>query len=84
VSTPGYIAQAPGDERQSEHLIRMPDNISFVDAAALPVAYGTAHRMLVTHQMVAKGDKVLPLEQAVEGLRLIQDREAIGKVVVTP
>jgi NADPH:quinone reductase-like Zn-dependent oxidoreductase len=29
-------------------------------------------------------DKVLPLEEAAEGLRLIQDREVIGKVVVTP
>src|SRR5215467_10817023 len=29
-------------------------------------------------------DKVLPLEQAVEGLRLIEDREVFGKVVVTP
>ena len=29
-------------------------------------------------------DKVLPLDQAVEGLRLIQDRKVIGKVVVTP
>src|SRR5262245_18652963 len=29
-------------------------------------------------------DKVLPLEQAREGLRLIQDREVIGKVVVAP
>jgi len=29
-------------------------------------------------------DKVLQLEQASEGLRLIQDREIFGKVVVTP
>jgi alcohol dehydrogenase len=29
-------------------------------------------------------DKVLPLDEAMEGLRLIQDREVIGKVVVTP
>ena len=29
-------------------------------------------------------DKVLPLDEAREGLRLIQDREVIGKVVVTP
>ena len=29
-------------------------------------------------------DKVLPLEEAREGLRLIQDREVIGKVVVKP
>jgi alcohol dehydrogenase len=27
---------------------------------------------------------VLPLEQAAEGLRLIRDREVIGKVVVAP
>jgi alcohol dehydrogenase len=29
-------------------------------------------------------DKVLPLDQAAEGLRLIRDREVIGKVVITP
>jgi alcohol dehydrogenase len=29
-------------------------------------------------------DKVLPLERAVEGLRLIESREVFGKVVVTP
>jgi len=40
--------------------------------------------------MVAKGaikpliDRTLKLEEAREGLRLIQDREVIGKVVVTP
>ena len=42
-------------------LIRMPDGVSFVDAAALPVAYGTAHRMLVTHKTVKPGDTVLIL-----------------------
>ncbi|HEY1287177.1 MAG TPA: zinc-binding dehydrogenase [Burkholderiales bacterium] len=45
----------------SDQLVRMPDNVSFVDAAALPVAYGTAHRMLVTHRSVAKGERVLVL-----------------------
>jgi alcohol dehydrogenase len=46
----------------AEHqLIRMPDNVSFEQAAALPVAYGTAHRMIVTHETVRKGDKVLVL-----------------------
>ena len=29
-------------------------------------------------------DRVLPLEQAREGLRIIAEREVIGKVVVTP
>lgn len=45
----------------SDQLIKMPDAVSFVEAAALPVAYGTAHRMLVTHNTVKKGDKVLIL-----------------------
>ena len=45
----------------ADQLIRMPDGVSFAQAAALPVAYGTAHRMLVTHQTVKKGDKVLVL-----------------------
>lgn len=42
-------------------LIRLPDKVSAVDAAALPVAYGTAHRMLVTKQTVRPGDRVLVL-----------------------
>ena len=29
-------------------------------------------------------DEVLPLDRAVEGLRLIENREVFGKVVVTP
>ncbi len=42
-------------------LIRMPDRVSYEDAASLPVAYGTAHRMLFTHKTVRAGDKVLVL-----------------------
>ena len=42
-------------------LIRMPDRVTYEDAAALPVAYGTAHRMLITHKTVKAGDKVLVL-----------------------
>jgi NADPH:quinone reductase-like Zn-dependent oxidoreductase len=45
----------------SDQLIKMPDAVSFVQAASLPVAYGTAHRMLVTHNTVKKGDRVLIL-----------------------
>ena len=46
----------------AEHqLIRMPSDVSFEDAASLPVAYGTAHRMLITHDTVKSGDKVLVL-----------------------
>ncbi|MBS0222860.1 MAG: zinc-binding dehydrogenase [Proteobacteria bacterium] len=45
----------------ADQLIRMPDKVSFVDAAALPVAYGTAHRMLITHKTVKSGDRVMVL-----------------------
>ena len=45
----------------SDQLIKMPDAVSYVEAASLPVAYGTAHRMLVTHKTVKKGDRVLIL-----------------------
>ena len=45
----------------ADQLFRIPDNVSFYQAAALPVAYGTAHRMLVTHNTVKPGDKVLIL-----------------------
>src|SRR5213592_933881 len=46
----------------AEHqLIRMPDAVTYEDAAALPVAYGTAHRMLITHDTVKSGDRVLVL-----------------------
>ena len=42
-------------------LIRMPEEVTFEEAASLPVAYGTAHRMLITHNTVKSGDKVLVL-----------------------
>jgi alcohol dehydrogenase len=45
----------------ADQLIRMPDGVSFEEAAALPVAYGTAHRMIVTHDTIKAGDKVLVL-----------------------
>ena len=45
----------------ADQLVKMPDGVSFEDAASLPVAYGTAHRMLITHNTIKKGDKVLIL-----------------------
>jgi alcohol dehydrogenase len=45
----------------SDQLIRMPDDVSYEQAASLPVAYGTAHRMIVTHDTIKKGDKVIVL-----------------------
>jgi NADPH:quinone reductase-like Zn-dependent oxidoreductase len=45
----------------ADQLVAMPAGVSFEDAAALPVAYGTAHRMLITHDTVKQGDRVLVL-----------------------
>ncbi|WP_416414490.1 zinc-binding dehydrogenase [Pantoea sp. App145] len=45
----------------ASQLISLPETVSFTQAASLPVAYGTAHRMLVTHNTVKAGDKVLIL-----------------------
>ena len=46
---------------RAHQLIRMPAGVSFEQAAALPVAYGTAHRMLFTNGQIKAGDKVLVL-----------------------
>lgn len=46
---------------RAHQLIRLPDDVSFVDAAALPVAYGTAHRMMTTRGRVQAGETVLIL-----------------------
>lgn len=54
----GMAEYALADARQ---LIRLPEAVGFEQAAALPVAYGTAHRMLVTHRTVKAGDRVLIL-----------------------
>jgi NADPH:quinone reductase-like Zn-dependent oxidoreductase len=45
----------------ADQLVAMPAGVSFEEAAALPVAYGTAHRMLITHKTVAAGERVLVL-----------------------
>ena len=42
-------------------LIRLPDDVSFDEAAVLPTAYGTALRMMYTNGRVESGEKVLVL-----------------------
>jgi alcohol dehydrogenase len=46
---------------RAHQLIRIPEGVSFADAAALPCAYGTAHRMMHTNGHIAAGEKVLIL-----------------------
>ena len=45
----------------ADQLVAMPDGVTFEQAASLPVAYGTAHRMLITHKTVKQGDRVIVL-----------------------
>jgi alcohol dehydrogenase len=45
----------------AEQLVPIPDGVSFAQAAALPVAYGTAHRMMFTNGGIKGGEKVLVL-----------------------
>ena len=54
----GMAEYALVDARQ---LIAVPDGVTLEQAAALPVAYGTAHRMLITHKTLKAGDSVLIL-----------------------
>src|SRR5258705_8582073 len=45
----------------ADQLVAMPPRVGFEAAAAVPGAYGTAHRMLITHATVKAGDRVLVL-----------------------
>jgi len=64
---PGMVGEtSPGGRAEllavhASQLIRMPDNVSFEEAASLPLAYGTAYRMMVTRGAVKAGEKVLVL-----------------------
>src|SRR3954447_4462407 len=46
---------------EQDYLLPIPDAVSFVQAACLPVAYGTALRMIETRGQLQRGDKVLIL-----------------------
>jgi NADPH:quinone reductase-like Zn-dependent oxidoreductase len=45
----------------ADQLVAIPQGVSFEEAASLPVAYGTAHRMLITHKTIEKGERVIVL-----------------------
>ncbi len=46
---------------QEDQLIELPQGVSFEQAASLPLAYGTAWRMMVTRGRIAAGESVLIL-----------------------
>jgi alcohol dehydrogenase len=45
----------------ARQVIAIPDGVSFAEAAAIPVAYGTAHRMLTANGPIEKGQSVFVL-----------------------
>ena len=45
----------------AQQLIPIPEGVSFEQAASLPVAYGTAHRMMFTNGWIKAGEKVFIL-----------------------
>jgi alcohol dehydrogenase len=45
----------------AENLIHLPEAVTFEQAASLPIAYGTAYRMLITRGQVQPGELVLIL-----------------------
>ncbi|MEM8766942.1 MAG: SDR family NAD(P)-dependent oxidoreductase [Pseudomonadota bacterium] len=45
----------------ADNLIRIPDGVSYEDAACLPIAYGTAWRLVEERARIAAGEKVLIL-----------------------
>jgi alcohol dehydrogenase len=46
---------------EQDYLLPIPDAVSFVEASCLPVAYGTALRMIEIRGQLQRGDKVLIL-----------------------
>ena len=64
-------------------LIKIPDELSFIDAAALPCAYGTAYRMMATQGKIQKGERVLILgASGGVGTCCVQLAKQAGAVVI--
>jgi alcohol dehydrogenase len=67
----------------TRQLIAIPDGVSFERAAALPVAYGTALRMLATRARLAAGERVLVLgASGGVGTGCVQIAKMLGAEVV--
>ncbi len=61
----------------------MPDGLSFEHAAALPVAYGTAYRMMGVRGQVAEGERVLILgATGGVGVACVQLARSVGAEVI--
>ena len=67
----------------ASHLIRTPDAVSDDEAAALPIAYGTAYRMILTRGKVKAGETILILgATGGVGTCCVQLAKAAGATVI--
>ena len=67
----------------ADNLIPLPDDVSFEQAAALPIAYGTAHRMMIARGGVRAGETVLILGAGGGvGTACVQIAKNVGAVVI--
>lgn len=64
-------------------LVAVPQAVSLEDAASLPLAYGTAYRMLVTQGGLARGEKILILgASGGVGVACVQIARLLGAEIV--
>jgi alcohol dehydrogenase len=67
----------------ADNLIPLPDDVSFDDAAALPIAYGTAWRMMLTRGQLRPGESVLILgASGGVGTACVQIAKNVGATVI--
>jgi len=67
----------------ADNLIALPDDVSFEEAAALPIAYGTAWRMMIARGGVRAGETVLILgASGGVGTACVQIARNIGATVI--
>jgi alcohol dehydrogenase len=68
---------------KAHQLVRIPDGVSYEEAAALPTAYGTALRMMQTIGSVSAGERVLILgASGGVGVCCVQLAKLVGAEVV--
>ena len=68
---------------RAHQLIKIPDHVSYADAAALPCAYGSALRMMYTIGGVSQGEKVLILgASGGVGVCAVQLAKIVGATVI--
>jgi len=68
---------------RAHQLLRIPAHVSYIDAAALPCAYGSALRMMYTIGGVSKGERVLILGAGGGvGVCCIQLAKLVGATVI--